>query len=213
MGRLTIPLLLAATLTLSGCIAGAAISAVGAAVSAVGGVVAERAARLIESKKVSLPMEMERALAAVQQALRSMDFDVELLQPVKNGGYIALFGNEKLDGSITLERETPLLTTYKVKVLDIHGGLTRNESVEEAVTNQVRAQSKKLPKNAHFDFTQYNMIRSRPNRESPRVGWFRVGSRLQVRPSAVPGWLKITMPDGTKAFLKGTINMGSRRSP
>ncbi|RMH51994.1 MAG: hypothetical protein D6682_03010 [Zetaproteobacteria bacterium] len=207
-----IPVLLASGLILSGCVAGAAVSAVGAALSAVGGVVAERAARLAESKKVSLPMKMDRALAAVQRALRAMDFDVDLLQPTKEGGYIALFGNEKLDGSVTLERVTPVLTTYKVKVLDA-GGLSRNEAVEEAVTNLVRNQSKKLGKRAHFDFRDYNVIRKRPNRASARVGWFRIGSRLRVRPATVPGWLQIEMPEGDKAFLKGKISETTRSHP
>jgi len=204
--RVATALLLAGTL--SGCVVGAAVGALGsvatAAISAVGGVLAERVFNLVDAKKISLTTDMKHALASVQKALRLMNFEVELLQPTENGGYISLFGNEKNDGSIALERETDKLTTFKVKVLNADG-LSRREEVEDAVTNLVRNIAKELPSNARFDFHNYNMIRSKPNPTATRIGWFRIGSRLQVRPSLTSGWLKITMPEGEKGFLKGTI--------
>ncbi|MDQ6963787.1 MAG: SH3 domain-containing protein [Mariprofundales bacterium] len=194
--------------SISGCVVGAAVGALGgvaiSAVSAVGGVLAERAFNLVDAKKVSLPTDMEHALASVQKALRMMNFEVELLQPTKDGGYIALFGNQKSDGSIALLQETDALTTFKVKVLEANH-LSRREEVEEAVTNLVRNISRELPADTRFDFNGYNNIRSAPNRTSPRIGWFRIGSKLQVSPSLTAGWLKITMPEGEKGFLKGRI--------
>jgi len=215
MGR--IALRAAATLlllgALSGCVIGAAVGALGgvaiSAVSAVGGVIAERAFNLVDAKKVSLPTNMDHALASVQKALRLMNFEVELLQPTSENGYIAIFGNKKSDGSIALVRETDTLTTFKVKVLESNG-LSRREEVEEAVTNLVRNITKDIPANARFDFQHYNMIRSAPNRQAPRIGWFRIGSSLQVTPSLTAGWLKITMPEGEKGYLKGTIQQGAK---
>ncbi|MDX8409085.1 MAG: SH3 domain-containing protein [Mariprofundales bacterium] len=191
-------------ITLPGCVAVGAVSAIGAAVSAVGGVVINRATNLMESEKVSLALDMEQSLAAVQTALQEMQFEVELLEPSENNGYVALFGNAKLDGSITLQPETDKLTTYLVQV-HANNGFSRRESVETAVTKEIAKQGKKQAKGATFKFKHYNIIRARPDRSAPRVGWFRTGSRLPVTPSVKPGWLKITMPSGTKAFLKGTI--------
>lgn len=210
MGRITLRTAAIALLMslLSGCVVGAAVGALGgvaiSAVSAVGGVIAERVFNLVDAKKVSLPTNMNHALASVQKALRLMDFEVELLQPTKEKGYIAIFGNKKSDGSIALMRETDTLTTFKVKVLEANG-LSRREEVEDAVTSLVRNITKDLPGNAHFDFHHYNMIRSTPNRTASRIGWFRIGSSLRVSQSLTAGWLKITMPEGKKGFLKGTI--------
>ncbi len=190
--------------TLSGCVAVGAVSAISAAVSAVGGVVVDRAANLMDSEKVSLPLAMNQSLAAVQGALRIMQFEVDLLEPEKSYGYVALFGNSKLDGSITLQPETDNLTTYSVQV-HANNGLSRRESVETAITDEIAKQGKKQQPGATFDFRHYNLIRARPERSAPRVGWFRTGSRLPVKLSMNPGWLKITMPSGNKGFLKGTI--------
>jgi len=212
MRRLLIPLLL--TACLSGCVVGAAVGALGsvatAAISAVGGVLAERAFNLVDAKKISLTTDINHALASIQKALHLMNFDVEILQPVSNGGFIALFGNNKNDGSIALEKETDNLITFKVKVI-ASDGLSRREEIENAVANLVRNISKEISPDAHFDFHHYNMIRSAPNRKAPRIGWFLIGSRLPVHPSLTPGWLKITMPEGEKGFLKGTIQKGAKK--
>ncbi len=208
-----VSLMLLLTATLSGCVVGAAVGALGsvatAAISAVGGVLAERAFNLVDAKSVSLNTNMRHALASVQKALHLMNFEVDLLQPTKDGGYIAQFGNSKNNGSISLERETDALTTFKVKVLS-EDNLSRREEVENAVTNLVGNIIKELPADARFDFHHYNVIRSAPNRQARRIGWFRIGSRLPVHPSATPGWLKIAMPEGDKGYLKGTIQQGAQ---
>ncbi|MDQ6950953.1 MAG: hypothetical protein Q9M26_04745 [Mariprofundales bacterium] len=188
-------------LPLSGCVA---VSLIAAGVSALGGVAVDKAAYVMAKEKVSLPIAMPLALAVVQTSLKKLNFKLNLLEPTPEGGYNIIFGNKALNGKIILLKETDTLTTYAVGV-HTNQGLTRHESIETAVTNMVAEQSKIIKRNTRFNFRSFNSIRQQPNPTAPRVGWFRNGSALPVELSGIPGWLKIKMLSGKKAFLKGTI--------
>lgn len=192
MGRLT-PLLLVAGL--SGCAAMTTIAAIpGAMVEGIVG--------MFQGQERSLPVDMRTALVATQQGLRATRLDVDVLEPAKDGYYIG-FGNGKLDGKLQLTPETPMLTTMDIKV---RHGVSRQESVEETLMDEIQDASKHISKTQSFDFTGYGEIRAQPEEGAKRLGWFRRQASLEVRASRQKGWLRIKMPSGAKGFLEGELS-------
>ncbi|WP_232710381.1 SH3 domain-containing protein [Mariprofundus aestuarium] len=144
---------------------------------------------------------MRKTLTAVQKSLQAMKLDVDILEIQSDGGYGIGFGNERLDGEITLRIQTPALTTVYVKAKQS----TREASVEHAIIEMIDGQLQNLPKKARFDAKKYNSLRQDPSSKSPRVGWARPGARLEASNSNVKQWLKVKLPSGETAYLKGTI--------
>ncbi|WP_232726381.1 SH3 domain-containing protein [Mariprofundus ferrinatatus] len=174
------------------------------AVSAIPGALFEVAANQFIGKEKSYPANMRKTLTGVQQSLQSLKLDVDVLEIQQDGGYGIGFGNERLDGEITLRTQTPELTTVYIKVK----GSSREESVEHAIIEVIDEKLKRLPASAHMDTSKYNNLRQDPSVKSPRVGWFRPGASLEVTQSGAREWLKIKLPSGDYAYLKGAIKEG-----
>jgi len=181
-------------LLLSGCTAVAAVTAIPAALF-------EVAANQFSGEEKSFPASMGRTLTAIQQTLWNMNLDVDVVEIQKDGGYGIGFGNERLDGEITLRKQTPKLTTVYVKVR----ATTREESVEHAITEMIEVKLKSMTKRSRFSTKRYNNLRAKANLKSAKLGWFKPGARLDVRKTNTEGWLRIKLPSGRTAFLKGAI--------
>ncbi|MDQ6960878.1 MAG: SH3 domain-containing protein [Mariprofundaceae bacterium] len=184
-----------AALVLGGC-------AATATVAAIPGALVEGAVNFFRSQEESLPVNMRISLASVQQGLRRMELDVDVLEPVEEG-YAIEFGNDKLDGTIELKRQTPMLTTISIIV---HRGVGRQNSVEQAIINMVRDVSERINTQKKFDFAGYHNIRSQPSIKTQRVGWYRPGALLEASKSRKDGWLRIKMPSGKRGYLKGKLS-------
>jgi hypothetical protein len=182
------------SLWLTGC---AAVSAV----AIIPGTLLEAVANQFVGEEESFPVSMQTSLAATQLGLRSMNLDVDILEIQKEGGYAVAFGNDKLNGSIRLKKQTERLTTIYVKVRRT----TREESVERAVVETIRAKIKSMPRNNHFQKAGYHNLRKKPTVKSVRLGWFHLGAHMDVYKSGTSGWLKIKLPSGKIAYLKGSI--------
>jgi len=191
MGRL-IPLMLAAGL--SGC---AALTTI----AAIPGALVEGVVGMFQGQERSLPVGMRTALVATQRGLRVTRLDVDVLEPRKDGYYIA-FGNDKLDGELQLTPQTSMLTTMDIKV---RHGVSREESVEKTLMDEIQGASTHVSKQQSFDFSGYGEIFAKPERDAKRLGWFRRKAKLDVRKSRQPGWLSINMPNGDKGFLEGKL--------
>ncbi len=192
-------------LMLSGCFALTAVSAIpGALFEAVG--------FQFVGKEKSFPASMKKTLAAIHHSLKTMELDIDVLEIQEDGGYGIGFGNQRLDGEITLRRQTLQLTTVYVKVRSS----TREESVENAITEMIEISLKKLPKHASFSSKKYNNLRAKASVNSKRVGWFKPGASLEVSKIGSQGWLMIKLPSGNTAYLKGDIvnedDMNKRKS-
>ena len=172
------------------------------AVSAIPGTLVEAVANQFIGEEKSFPHSMRKTLAAVQRTLRELQLDIDVLEIQADGGYGVGFGNERLDGEITLRKQTILLTTIYVKAK----GATREESVEQAIIDMIGAQLKTIPIDARFNPEKYNNLRLKPNARSTHLGWFRPGAKLEVsRSGNNEGWLKLKLPSGKTAYLKGSI--------
>ncbi len=191
MGRIVFRLCAFSTLLLSGC-------ATMATVAAVPGVLIEDTVHFFRGQKESLPASMQRSLASVQQGLRRMDLDVDVLEPVE-GGYAIQFGNEKLDGTMELKRQTPRLTTISIIV---YRGVSRQHSVEQTIVNVVRDVSGRRDAQKKFNFRGYGHARIQPSMKARRIGWYRDGALLEVGKSGEDGWIRIKMPSGGWGYLK-----------
>jgi len=198
MGRLNMLrryiITLSVALLLSGCTAVTALTAIPAALF-------EVTANQFSGDEKSFPDSMGRTLAAIQQTLWKMKLDVDVVEIQKDGGYGIGFGNERLDGEITLRKQTAELTTVYVKVR----GTTREESVEQAITKVIESKLQQMPKRVRFSTRKYNNLRAKASVKSTKVGWFKPGARLDVKKSGTTGWLRIKMPSGKIAFLKGSL--------
>lgn len=191
MGRL-IPLMLAAGLT--GCAAMTTIAAIpGALVEGVVG--------MFQGQERSLPVSMRTALVATQRGLRATRLDVDVLEPVKNGYYIA-FGNNRLDGKLQLTPQTSMLTTMDIKV---RHGVSREKSVEKTLMDEIQGASTHVSRRQSFDFRGYGEIFAKPERDAKRLGWFRRKAKLDVSKSRQHGWVSIEMPSGTNGFVEGEL--------
>jgi hypothetical protein len=186
--------MLIASLWLTGCAAVTAVAVVPVALI-------ETVADQFIGEEESFAASMETTLAAIQLSLRSMELDVDILEIQQAGEYAIAFGNAKLDGSIMLKKQTERLTTINIKVR----GTMRKESVERAIVETIRAKMKTMPSDKRFQKAGYHNLRKKPTIKSARLGWFRPGSRLEALKSKTPGWLKIKLPSGETAYLKGTI--------
>jgi hypothetical protein len=187
-------IILLVSLWLTGC-------AAATAVAVVPGALLEVVANQFFGEEESFPINIQTTLAATQLSLRSMKLDVDVLEIEQEGGYAIAFGNDKLDGSINLKKQTERLTTIYVKVRRT----TREESVERAIIETIRAKIKSIPRDNHFQKTGYHNLRKKPTVKSARLGWFRPGARIEAYKSKMSGWLKIKLPSGKMAYLKGTI--------
>jgi hypothetical protein len=186
------PLMLAASL--SGC---AALTAV----AAIPGAVVEGVADMFQGQERSMPVDMRSALVATQQGLRATRLDVDVLEPVKDGYYIA-FGNDRLDGELQLTPQTPMLTTMDIKV---RHGISREKSVEKTLMDEIQETSTHVSGKQSFDFRGYGDIRAQPELNAKRLGWFRRKAKLEVKASRQKGWLSIKMPSGARGFLEGEL--------
>ncbi len=192
MGRIVVGILL---LLLGGCASASAVTAVP------GGLI-EGVVDFFRSQEESLPASMQNALASVQQGLRQMELDVDVLEPVGEG-YAIGFGNDRMDGTIGLKRQTPMLTTVSIIV---HRGVGRQHSVEQAILKVVQEVSAHRNTHKRFNFLGYHNIRIQPLIKSRRVGWYRPGALLELDKSRRSGWLRIDMPSGKWGYLKGKLS-------
>jgi len=187
-------LILLLSLSLSGC---AGLGAVAAIPGAMYSMVADQ----FSGEEESFAYNMDAALAAAQLALREMQLDMDMLEIQHDGGYGIVFANNKLDGKITLSKQTPSLTTVEARVRSI----TRQESIERAIIQMIGAELHKLPEHARFQPTNLYNLRAKPSVQSQRLGWYRPDAKLDAQHSGTTGWLKVKMPSGKIAYLKGNI--------
>lgn len=186
--------ILLALLWLPGC---AAVTSVAAVPGSLLGAVANQ----FVGEEESFAASMETTLAAIQLSLRSMKLDVDILEIQPGGEYAIAFGNTKLDGSIMLKKQTVRLTTITIKVRST----MRKESVERAIIETMRSKMKTIDSDKRFQKAGYHSLHKTPSAKSERLGLFRPGSRLEALNSKTPGWLKIKLPSGETAYLKGSI--------
>ncbi len=182
------------SLCLSGCAAATAIAVVP-------GALFEAVADQFVGEEESFSSSMKSTLVATQLSLRSMKLDVDVLEIQQEGGYGIAFGDARLDGSITLKKQTARLTTIYVKAR----GTTREESVERAIIESIRTKIKSIPRNKRFQKAGYHNLREKPTIKSTHLGWFRPGAHLKAYKSGTQDWLRIKLPSGKTAYLKGSI--------
>jgi len=190
---------MALLLCLSGCTGLTAISAVPGAVY---GMVADQ----FSGKEESFAYNMDMTLTATRKALQEMQIDIDIVEIRDDGGYGIAFNNNKLEGKISLSRQTPKLTTVYIRVRTF----TREESVERAIIQMIDAELKKLPPGAHLRHRTLHNLRAKADIHSRRVGWYRPGARLDAHRSMTKGWLQVKMPSGKMAYLKGKISNHGR---
>lgn len=188
--NLLLPLM--ALLLLPGCVAVTALSAVP-------GALYEVVANQFVGKEKSFPYSMDRTLAGVQKSLWRMNLDADIVEVQQNGGYGIGFGNENLDGSITLREQTAKLTTIYVRAKSS----VREESVETAIISQIGQELEHMGAQDHFSTRKYNNLREKPDLNASRVGWYRPGAELEAIQAEAHGWLKVKLPSGKYAYLKG----------
>jgi hypothetical protein len=192
--RLSHIVILLSSLWLSGCAAATAIAVVP-------GAFLEAVADQFIGEEESFSTSMKTTLAVTQLSLRSMKLDVDVLEIQQEGGYGIAFGNAKLDGTISLKKQTERLTTIYVKVRRT----TREESVERAIIESIRVKIKSISQGIRFQKAGYRNLREKPTVKSARLGWFRPGARLEAFKSRTSDWLRIKLPSGKMAYLKGSI--------
>lgn len=189
MGRLILSMLV--SLTVSGC----------AVMTAVGGTAVEGLVHIMQGEEASFPISMRGTLVAVQRGLSRADLDVSVLEPVEEG-YLIAFGNENLDGKVVIEKQTRSLTSISIKV---KRGVSREESIEQALVEVIRKESEKIEQFSRFEFARYKNIREKPAILAKHVGWYLPGKLLEVKPLKDSKWLRIKMPSGRSAYLKGNL--------
>ncbi|HKI62542.1 MAG TPA: hypothetical protein VKA31_09635 [Mariprofundaceae bacterium] len=149
----------------------------------------------------SLPISMRKTLVATQRSLKDMKFDLDILEILDNG-YNIRFASGPLAGGIELRSQTEKLTSISVQVR----AKTREDSVEKAVLRQIEENASKVSRREHFDFRSYDDLRKKPDVKSKQIGWYRPGAQLAVtKVYKKPEWLKLKLPSGAHAFLKGSI--------
>jgi len=203
MGRLKFRAIYIATalcsLYLSGC---AALVTVSAIPGAMYGIVADQ----FSGEEESFASGMRLTLAATQRSLQEIQLDIDMLEILDDGGYAIAFANNKLDGKITLSKQTERLTTVYIKVRTI----VREDSVERAIIQMIKSELKKLPANAQLQRSKLHNLRAKPDIQSERLGWFRPGAKLDAHRTGAKGWLKVKMPSGKMAYLKGVIHKNKK---
>ncbi|MDQ6970830.1 MAG: hypothetical protein Q9M16_10000 [Mariprofundus sp.] len=174
-----------------------------AGVVAVGGAVSGYVVDNFKGLENSMPVGMQVSMAAVQHGLNETGFGVDIIE-FGDGTYFVRFANGKLEGLLKLSQQTRKLTTLYIKVKSL-GGVVREASVERTVLEVIAEQSKKLSKRARFNYSGYNYIRAKASRFSKKMGRYRRGADLKLSPSPKKEWLRIKMPSGNMAFLKGKL--------
>ena len=195
MGRLVLALII--SLLMSGC----------AVVGGVAGAAVEGMVYMFKGEEESFAITMRSALVASQRGLQRADLNVDLLEPVESGYEIG-FGNENLTGQISLQKQTSSLTTMEVRV---RSGAMREDSIERALVESIREQAKKAKRSDRFDFGGYKDVREKPDEKTDRIGWYRPGAMLDVYEMNQSEWLRIKMPSGKQAFLKGDLAASVRK--
>jgi len=188
------------SLYLSGC---AGLIAVSAIPGAMYGMVADQ----FSGEEESFPSSMRLTLAATQRSLQNMQLDIDMLEILDDESYTIAFNNHKLDGKITLSKQTGRLTTVSVKVR----ATVREDSVERAIIEMIKAELKKQPANAQLQRGKLHNLRAKPNIQSRRLGWYRPGAKLDAHRTGTKEWLKVKMPSGKMAYLKGTIKKKKKK--
>jgi len=199
MGRLMFRLFYTATalcsLFLSGC---AGLVAASAIPGAMYGMVADQ----FSGEEESFAATMRLTLAATQRSLQNMQLDIDMLEIMNDEGFAISFNNNKLDGRITLSKQTGRLSTVYVKVR----ATIREDSVERAIIEMIKDELKKQPANAQLKRGNLHNLRAKPDIQSKRLGWYRPGAKLDAHRTGAKGWLKVKMPSGKMAYLKGSIH-------
>jgi len=171
------------------------------AATAVPGALVDVVAGQFVGQEVSVAYNMQHTIASIQTVLQIMRLDIDILEIRQDGEYMISFSNDKLDGAISLRKQTERLTSMYIKVR----ANTREESVESAIISLVEQQLKTLPKDARFKNAQYHKLMDQPSIASGVVGWFRPGAMLAAEQSRKQDWLQIKLPSGKMAYLKGSI--------
>jgi len=174
-----------------------------AGVVAVGGAVSGYVVDNFKGLENSIPVSLSRSMAAVQRGLYETGFAIDVIE-FGDDAYFVRFTNGKLEGLLKLSAQTRKLTTLYIKVKSL-GGVVREESVERTVLEVIAEQSKKLHKHARFHYAGYNYIRAKASRFSKKLGRYRRGADLKLSRSPTKQWLRIKMPSGNLAFLKGKL--------
>ncbi len=174
-----------------------------AGVVAVGGAVSGYVVDNFKGLENSMPVGMQASMAAVQHGLNETGFGIDIIE-FGEGTYFVRFANGKLEGLLKLSQQTRKLTTLYIKVKSL-GGVVREASVERTVLEVIAEQSKKLSKRARFNYSGYNYIRAEASRFSKKMGRYRRGADLKLSPSPKKEWLRVKMPSGNLAFLKGKL--------
>ena len=193
MRRLILLPLLITALWLQGCAAVTAVSAVPGALVSV-------AATQLKGEEKSFPHSIDTTLAAVQNSLQGMKLDIDVLE-VQEGGYTMSFGNEKLDGKITLEEMTPKLTTLHIKVRN----KMREASVELAIIESVEGNLDRKNSKQRFQFAGYDSLMAKPAAKTEQVGWYRKSAKLETYRNGKTGWRKLKLPSGKTGFLPDEV--------
>ena len=167
------------------------------AASAIQGSVVDSIAHLFQGTDVSIPKDAPAALAAVQQGLRKLSLDVDVLEPV-DGGYEILLGNEKLNGHMKIRPEAKTLTTIFVRVRE---GVSRHTAIEEAVVDAVREQAKNPDVQKEFDMDDYLPLYKTMKEGSKQVGWYRKGGWVEIARVGENNWLQLKLPSGENGYL------------
>jgi len=197
MGRLIKSLLLIGSMSLSGC-------TILTTAAAVPGFLVEGVLGHFQGSEKTYPISMRTALAASQLTLRDMKLEADLLEPQEKGGYVILFGNNKIDGQMILTAQTSELTTFNVKVTS---GMSREDSVEKAILDLLQKTSGKVSSRESFNFTGYDKIREKPDMHATQLAWYHKGARLPVKDAGKkhPGWLQLKLPSKKIGYLPGSI--------
>jgi len=156
---------------------------------------------MFKPEKQSLAIDMRTALVATQRTLGEIQLLPNIVEPVDDG-YIMEFEQKELAGTVRLIHETGHLTTVSVRV---QKGSGRAKSIGKAIFEGVREQANKVRSHDRFDFSAYNNIRQAASADSGKAGWYMAGTKLDVSPIADHGWLRVKMPSGKQAFIKGNI--------
>lgn len=188
------------SLYLSGCVGLVAVSAIPGAMY---GMVANQ----FSGEEESFAASMRLTLAATQRSLQNMQLDIDILEILDDDGFAIAFNNNKLDGKITLSEQTQRLTTVDVKVR----ATVREDSVERVIIEMIKTELKKLPANAQLQRGKLHNLRAKANIQSGRLGWYRPGAKLDAHRTGTKGWLKVKMPSGKMAYLKGEINKKKKK--
>jgi len=185
---------LAASVLMSGC-------AIMTTVSGVAGAAVDGLFYMFQGEEESFPISMRGSLTAAQRGLNKSGFHANVLEPV-DGGYLIAFGSGSITGKMSLEKQTESLTTVDVTV---RNGAFRQESIERAIIETDREQSKRVKNAEHFDFTKYKHILEKPLATSKQVGWYLPGTELDALSPKKSKWIRIKMPSGKSAFLKSGL--------